>query len=75
MFKFLLFIVLFFIFIGFLTGFSIFRFLFGRLSGSAPKQNKQTRGKQPRTHTQARKQKKIIDSSEGEYIDYVEVKD
>jgi hypothetical protein len=73
--KVLLIIILFFIFIGFLFGFSIFRFLFGRLLGSAFRFNQQTRSKPPRTQTQSKKQKKIIDSEEGEYIDYEEVKD
>ncbi|MDR1436504.1 MAG: DUF4834 family protein [Candidatus Symbiothrix sp.] len=71
--KFLLIIILFFVFIGFLFGFSIFRFLFGRLSGPAFKQNRQPREKQPQA--QSKKQKKIIDSNEGEYVDYEEVKD
>jgi hypothetical protein len=37
------------------------------------KQPQETRNKQNKTQT--KKQKKIIDSNEGEYIDYEEVKD
>jgi cell division protein FtsI/penicillin-binding protein 2 len=71
--KFLLIIILFFVFIGVLFGFSIFRFLFGRLFVQSHKQQQQTRNRQNKT--QPKKQKKIIDSNEGEYIDYEEVKD
>jgi hypothetical protein len=74
--KFLLILVLFFIFIGLLTGFSIFRFLFGGLfRPDRQRANKQTHKQQnPTSHT-SKRQKKIIDSNEGEYIDYEEVKD
>jgi hypothetical protein len=73
--KILLVIILFFIFIGFLFGFSIFRFLFGRINRNVFGQNQSPREKQNQTRTQAKKQKKIIDSNEGEYVDYEEIKD
>ncbi|MDR2057680.1 MAG: DUF4834 family protein [Dysgonamonadaceae bacterium] len=73
--KFLLFIVFFFILIGILFGFSLFRFLFGGLF-RPPKQNKQRVNHQTRNRQNpSKKQKKLIDSNEGEYIDYEEVKD
>lgn len=73
--KFLIILVLF-LFLGILTGLYIFRFLFGSFFRSS-RQNQQSANKQ--TYNQqgqsAKKQKKIIDSNEGEYIDYEEVKD
>jgi flagellar basal body-associated protein FliL len=79
MMKFLIILVLFFIFIGILTGFSIFRFLFNALfrpyrqSGQNVNQQKYNQQKQP--SKPSKKRGKIIDSNEGEYIDYEEIKD
>jgi hypothetical protein len=75
--KFLFIIILFFIFIGMLFGFSIFRFLFRGLNPTLNQQrsNKQTRNKQNKAQNQSKNQKKIIDSNEGEYVDYEEIKD
>jgi hypothetical protein len=77
--KFLIILVLFFILIGILTGFSIFRFLFKvlfhpyRKSGQSVNQQTYNQPRQP--SKPSKKQRKIIDSNEGEYVDYEEVKD
>jgi hypothetical protein len=61
-----------------LAGYSIFRFLFGGLF-RPPKQrqsaNQQTQRRQNSSPKASKKQQKIIDVNEGEYIDYEEVKD
>jgi hypothetical protein len=78
MLKFFGIIALFFIFIGLMFGFSIFRFFFKRMYGTSKQSRKQTnastRDKQKQSQNQPKK-KKIIEPSEGEYVDYEEVKD
>jgi hypothetical protein len=83
MFKFLFIIFLFFVLFVFLFGFSIIRLLFGGLFGTRPGQNQQRTNRQQaqnrdKNKTQSSSKsntKKIIDSDEGEYVDYVEIKD
>jgi hypothetical protein len=62
-----------------LTGYSIFRFLFGGLFRPSRQDrqnaNQQTQRRQNSSPKASKKQQKIIDSNEGEYIDYEEVKD
>jgi hypothetical protein len=78
--KFLFTLFLVFVLFVFLFGFSIVRLLFGGLFGSRPKQNKERTNQQTQNKKQTRQttqphQKKIIDSDEGEYIEYEEIKD
>jgi cytoskeletal protein RodZ len=80
MFKFLFTIFLVFVLFVFIFGFSILRLLFGGLFGTRPKQNQKKTNQQTQSKTQTRQtssspQKKIIDSNEGEYVEYEEVKD
>jgi cytoskeletal protein RodZ len=80
MFKFLFTIFLVFVLFVFIFGFSILRLLFGGLFGTRPKQNQTKTNQQTQSKTQTRQsspspQKKIIDSNEGEYVEYEEVKD
>ncbi|MDR0681339.1 MAG: DUF4834 family protein [Dysgonamonadaceae bacterium] len=76
--KILITIFLVFILFVFLFGFSILRFIFGGLLGI--KQNQKRTNQQNRDKEQTRQKsksggKKIINSNEGEYIDYEEIKD
>jgi predicted lipid-binding transport protein (Tim44 family) len=76
--KLLLAIFLFFGFI-FLFGFSILRIFLGKLFGidQRPPRSRQSqsREKQKSSDTSSSASKKIIASDEGEYVDYVEIKD
>lgn len=81
MISFLLFLLL--IFLIFVTfGYSILRWIFGGIFG-IPKQNESkayqnhehTKNEHTNNQTTSSKQKKIIESDEGEYIDYEEIKD
>ncbi len=81
MFKFFIVSFLVFVFFILVFGFSVLRFLFQGLLGR-PIQKKQQRtsesGKNTRSQQQAEstaKQRKIIMRDEGEYVDYVEVKE
>ncbi|MDR2682802.1 MAG: DUF4834 family protein [Dysgonamonadaceae bacterium] len=76
--RFLFIVFLLFVLFVFLFGFSILRMLFGGIFGTKPdhRQQKQTqthRKQQPENASSA--SKKIIASDEGEYVDYVEIKD
>jgi hypothetical protein len=77
MFKAILLILLFFVFIGSLFGFSVGRFLFGSSSRNRQFQQKtrQTQQKKNQTQPKPKPIKKIIQKDEGEYIDFEEVKD
>jgi flagellar biosynthesis/type III secretory pathway M-ring protein FliF/YscJ len=84
MFKFLFIIFLIFVLFVFLFGFSIVRLLFGGLFSPRPGQNQQRTTQQQQTQNRDKNKtqtssksnaKKIIDSDEGEYVDYVEIKD
>jgi hypothetical protein len=76
--KFLFILFLVFVFFVFLFGFSILRFLFGGLFGLRQNQKKTSRPTQKEEHNRQKSKpaaKKIINPSEGEYIDYEEIKD
>ena len=77
--KFLFMIFFLFVLFVFLFGFSILRMLFRGIFGIKPKspqQNKQAAtNQQKRQPTASSASKKIIASDEGEYVDYVEIKD
>jgi len=80
MFKFLFIVFLVFILFVFIFGFSIVRLLFKGLFGTRPKQTQQAHNRGRKKQTQQSKPtqptpKKIIDSDEGEYVDYEEIKD
>ena len=77
--KFLFMIFLLFVLFVFVFGFSVlrmlFRGIFGLKSNSRP-QNRQTNTSQKKQQpTPSSASKKIIASDEGEYVDYVEIKD
>jgi hypothetical protein len=63
----------------FLFGFSILRLFFNGLFGTRPKPKQNTQqqaaNKNQTRPTAKPHQKKIIDSDEGEYIEYEEIKD
>ncbi|MDR0768539.1 MAG: DUF4834 family protein [Dysgonamonadaceae bacterium] len=59
---------------GVFFGFSIFRFFFKRLLPKQPQQS-QNRSTQRQSASQSAKKKKIISRNEGEYVDFVEIKD
>ena len=79
MFKFLFIAFFLFVLFVFVFGFSILRMLFRGIFGIKPKnvqQNKQSKTSQKqRPPTASSASKKIIASDEGEYVDYVEIKD
>jgi hypothetical protein len=75
MFKILLFIILFFILIGGLFGFSFSRFIFGGPSQTRRPQAQNSQSKKKQTQSEPKKSKKIINPDEGEYVDYEEIKD
>lgn len=70
--KFLFALFLLFVLFVFLFGFSILRMLFGGLFGK-PRRPEQKSNTSSRASTDS--SKKIISSDEGEYVDYVEIKD
>lgn len=75
-FKFLIFVILFILFIGVFFGFSIFRLIFGsssRNGKSAQNTRSEQRGSQSTAKTKS--SQKIISKDEGEYIDFEEIKD
>lgn len=78
MIKFLFIAFLIFVLFVFLFGFSILRMLFGGLFGTSQNKQKQPfqepQKQRQQTRTTSTNQKKIIDSDEGEYIDYEEIK-
>jgi hypothetical protein len=61
----------------FLFGFSILRMLFGGIFGTKPDKQKERKQSQTRQNssTASTASKKIIASDEGEYVDYIEIKD
>ena len=82
--KYLFVIFLLFVLFVFLFGFSILRMFFRGLFGIKPKpenvqQNKQSKTSQQQrssaTSSSSSSSQKIIASDEGEYVDYVEIKD
>ncbi|MDR1526716.1 MAG: DUF4834 family protein [Dysgonamonadaceae bacterium] len=78
--RFLFIVFLLFVLLVFLFGFSILRMLFGGIFGTRPgnrrQQNKQSQAHSKQNQTNASSaSKKIIASDEGEYVDYVEIKD
>jgi hypothetical protein len=74
--RFLFIVFLLFVFFVFLFGFSILRLLFRGIFGKSHPQNKSTRQRQqPDPSQDSSAAKKIIASDEGEYVDYVEIKD
>jgi membrane protein YqaA with SNARE-associated domain len=75
MFKAILLILLFFVFIGGLFGFSMGRFLFGSSTRNRQFQQKNRQTQQKKKQNQTKPIKKIIQKDEGEYIDFEEVKD
>ena len=79
MFRFLFITFLLFVLFVFIFGFSVLRMLFRGIFGIKPKnaqQNKQSKTHQKqRPPTASSVPKKIIASDEGEYVDYVEIKD
>lgn len=87
MFKFLLFIFLFVVLIGFLLGFSVIRGLKRLLFGPGPSSGQQRPGGQQQRQRQRpqeeRKEedpnikisRKLFKSEKGEYVDYEEIKD
>jgi len=79
MFKFLLLIILIPLLIAIIFGVSVLRFLFMPRRKQNPSNNRQSNpnsNRQQQTQRQSTPtSKKIIDSNEGEYIDYEEVKD
>ena len=79
MIKFLFIVFLFFVLFVFLFGFSVLRMLFKGIFGISPKnsqQNKQSKTTQQKHHsTTPPVSKKIIAPDEGEYVDYIEIKD
>jgi hypothetical protein len=56
-------------------GFSVFRFLFGGRPASKRTQQSQNRSKQNQSSSKSKQKKKIINSDEGEYVDFEEIKD
>ena len=79
MIKFLFITFLIFVLFVFIFGFSVLRMLFGGLFGTPRNKQKQpfqeTKKQTQQTRTTSSKnEKKIIDSDEGEYIDYEEIK-
>ena len=78
MLKFLLLLFLIPLFIALLFGVSVLRFLFMPRRKQNPSNNKQSNPNNRKQQTQRQPtptSKKIIDSNEGEYVDYEEVKD
>lgn len=91
MLKFLLFIILFIVFIGFLLGFSILRGLKRLLFGPGPSARQQHAGsrnnyqhQRQQTRAQAERKdeepqvkisRKLFEAEKGEYVDYEEIKD
>jgi hypothetical protein len=81
MFRFLILVLLIFVGLVFLFGFSILRLLFGGLFGKRPGQNQQQTGQrnqnsntQQNQQTSPSSEKKIFTSDDGEYVDYEEIK-
>ncbi|MDR2804730.1 MAG: DUF4834 family protein [Dysgonamonadaceae bacterium] len=74
--RFLFIVFLLFVFFVFLFGFSILRLLFRGIFGKSNPRNKSSR-QQSQTHQpqDSSASKKRIASDEGEYVDYVEIKD
>jgi hypothetical protein len=80
MFKFFFITFLLIVFFVFLFGFSVLRILFLGLFGTRPKpdsrsQTQQKASQSTKQQPQAPKTKKIITPDEGEYVDFVEIKD
>ena len=77
--KFLFLAFLFFILFVFIFGFSVLRMLFRGIFGTRPNprntSSNQQKSKQKTNKTNVSAPKKIITSDEGEYVDFVEIKD
>jgi hypothetical protein len=81
MFQFLFIILLLVLFVALAFGFSVLQLLFGGLAnffkwlGSGNKQNRPQPNSGKSTTSSSASSKKIIPSDEGEYVDYVEIKE
>ena len=75
MFKFLLLLALFIFIIGFSTVWRSLRKIFGPTPQSRQQTKQSTTNQKKRQPTAPTASKKLIASDEGEYVDYVEIKD
>ena len=78
--KFLFLVFLFFVLFVFIFGFSVLRMLFRGIFGIRPNSSRNTssnqqKSKQDTNKTNVSTPKKIITRDEGEYVDFVEIKD